>query len=75
MNTQPDPDQIYHRLNWLNRNRHIWQVYRYQYIAYNSNKLIAHSPDLNEVLELANASGEAFSIYLVPKNFASMQIL
>lgn len=40
-----------------------------------TDKLIAHSENLQEVLELAEASGEIFAIYLVPRYVASIQIL
>jgi hypothetical protein len=50
-------------------------LYRNQYIAHNADRLIAHSENLQEVLGLAEASGELFAIYLVPRYCASVQIL
>jgi Family of unknown function (DUF5678)/Aspartyl protease len=63
-------------LKWLNQNRRmLLDLYRNQYVAYNANRLIAHSENLREVLDLAKASGEPFVIYLVPRQTASIQIL
>jgi hypothetical protein len=63
-------------LKWLNHNRQmLLDLYRNQYIAYNANGLIAHSENLREVLNLAEASNQAFAIYLVPRRTASIQIL
>ncbi|MEG4800928.1 retropepsin-like domain-containing protein [Microcoleus sp. ARI1-B5] len=63
-------------LKWLNNNRRmLLDLYRNQYIAYNAQRLIAHSENLREVLDLAKASGESFVIYLVPRQTASIQIL
>ena len=54
-------------LKWLNQNRRmLLELYRNQYVAYNANRLIPHSENLREVLDLAKASGEPFVIYLVP---------
>ena len=47
----------------------------YFYIAYNTNRIIAHSENLREVLELANAAKQTFLIYLVPHHTASVEIL
>jgi len=63
-------------LKWLNRNRQILlDLYRNQYVAYNTNGLIAHSENLREVLAFAEASQQPFAIYLVPRRIASIQIL
>ncbi|MEI2578901.1 retropepsin-like domain-containing protein [Scytonema sp. PRP1] len=63
-------------LKWLNRNRQmLLDLYRNQYVAYNASGLIAHSENLREVLELAEASEELYAIYLVPRSTASIQIL
>ena len=63
-------------LKWLNKNRHtLLNLYRNQYVAYNDCRVIAHSENLRDVLELATASGETFAIYLVPRSTASIQIL
>lgn len=72
----PSPEESREMLKWLNRNR--WMLldrYKNQYVAYNAERLIAHSENLQEVLELAEASGEVFAIYLVPPYVASIQIL
>lgn len=72
------PSQIEDRemLKWLNRNREmLLDLYKNQYVAYNANGLIAHSENLQEILELAKASGQRYSIYLVPRSRASIQIL
>lgn len=61
---------------WLNRNRRmLLDLYKNQYVAYNGKGLIAHSENLREVLQLAEASEENFIIYLVPWRTASVQIL
>ncbi|OKH58933.1 hypothetical protein NIES2130_11490 [Scytonema sp. HK-05] len=63
-------------LKWLNHNRQmLLDLYRNQYVAYNANGLIAHSENLREVLELAEASEQVYVIYLVPRSTASIQIL
>ncbi len=41
--------------------------YSHQYIAYNAKKIIASGKNLQEVLNLAEGSGDILSIYLVPK--------
>ncbi|AFZ09302.1 hypothetical protein Osc7112_5036 [Oscillatoria nigro-viridis PCC 7112] len=43
--------------------------------CHNADRLIAHSENLQEVLALAEASGEIFAIYLVPRRCASVRIL
>ena len=69
-------EKQYAMLQWLNRNRrNLLSKYKNQYVAYNENGSIAHSENLEEVLELANSSQEDYVIYLVPKKTASIQIL
>ncbi len=76
MNTTLSQNESREILKWLNRNRRmLLDLYRNQYVAYNANRLIAHSENLREVLDLAEASGESFAIYLVPRCTASIQIL
>ncbi|MEH2141230.1 DUF5678 domain-containing protein [Nostoc sp.] len=76
MNKTPSPDESQQMLKWLNQNRQmLLDLYKDQYIAYNANGLIAHSENLREVLELAEASKQIFVIYLVPRRTASIQIL
>ncbi|MUG91459.1 hypothetical protein F7734_02735 [Scytonema sp. UIC 10036] len=75
MNATPAKDENQEMLKWLNRNREQLKEYAHQYIAYNSNGIIAHSSDLHQVLELAEASGETFAIYLVPGFTGSIVIL
>ena len=76
MNTTLSQNESREMLKWLNCNRRmLLDLYRNQYVAYNANRLIAHSENLREVLDLAEASGEAFAIYLVPQRTASIQIL
>ena len=63
-------------LRWLNQNREsILDVYKDQYIAYNEKGIVAHSENLQPVLEKAKVSGQTFVIYLVPRNHYSIQIL
>ncbi|MEH2339957.1 retropepsin-like domain-containing protein [Nostoc sp.] len=76
MNKTPSGDESQQMLKWLNQNRQmLLDLYKNQYIAYNANGLIAHSENLREVLELAEVSKQIFSIYLVPRRTASIQIL
>ncbi len=76
MSKTPSQDESRERLKWLNRNRQmLLDLYKNQYVAYSANDLIAHSENLQEVLELAKASGQEYSIYLVPRSTASIQIL
>lgn len=71
-----DREKTYAILQWLNRNRRmLLNSYKNQYVAYNEHHLIAHSENLQEVIELANASGQDYLIYLVPKKTSSIQIL
>ncbi|NJK73190.1 MAG: hypothetical protein HC849_09100 [Oscillatoriales cyanobacterium RU_3_3] len=76
MQRTPFQEETSEMLKWLNQNRRmLLDLYRDRYVAYNANRLIAHSENLREVLDLANASGESFVIYLVPRQTASVQIL
>lgn len=76
MTNTPSKEQSREMLKWLNRNRlDLLDFYRNQYVAYNAERLIAHSEDLREILDLAQASGELYAIYLVPRSTASIQIL
>ncbi|MGH8001769.1 MAG: retropepsin-like domain-containing protein [Brasilonema sp.] len=76
MSQAPSQNESREMLKWLNHNRQmLLDLYRNQYIAYNANGLIAHSENLREVLELAEASKQIFAIYLVPRRTASIQIL
>ncbi|MEH2468319.1 DUF5678 domain-containing protein [Nostoc sp.] len=76
MNKTPSADESQQMLKWLNQNRQmLLDLYKNQYVAYNANGLIAHSENLREVLELAEVSKQIFSIYLVPRRTASIQIL
>jgi len=76
MQTTVFQQQSHEMLKWLTQNRRmLLELYRNQYVAYNANRLIAHSENLREVLDLAKASGESFVIYLVPRQTASIQIL
>ena len=76
MNKTLSQNESHEMLKWLNRNRRmLLDLYRNQYVAYKANGLIAHSENLREVLDLAEASEEPFAIYLVPRRTASIQIL
>ena len=75
MNTTLSQNESREMLKWLNHNRRmLLDLYRNQYVAYNANRLIAHSENLRELLDLVEASGERFAIYLVPRRTASIQI-
>jgi hypothetical protein len=75
MNQTPAKNESREMLKWLNRNRQQLQQYAHQYVAYNANGIIANSENLREILQLAEASGELFSIYLVPGFTTSTLIL
>ncbi|BAZ23991.1 hypothetical protein NIES4073_48820 [Kalymmatonema gypsitolerans NIES-4073] len=76
MSKTPSQNESREMLKWLNHNRHmLLDLYRNQYVAYNASGLIAHSENLREVLELAEASEALYAIYLVPRSTASIQIL
>ncbi len=75
MNTTSSQDESRETLKWLNHNRQmLLDLYKNQYVAYNANGLIAHSENLQEVLELAKASGQEYSIYLVPRSANYIQV-
>jgi Family of unknown function (DUF5678) len=75
MSRTPTPEESRAMLKWLNNNRRQLQKYAHQYVVYNANGIIAHSENLREVLQLAQASGELYSIYLVPGFVGSIVIL
>jgi hypothetical protein len=75
MSRTPSPEESRAMLKWLNHNRRQLQKYAHQYVVYNANGIIAHSENLREVLQLAEASGELYSIYLVPGFVGSIVIL
>ena len=75
MNITPSQSESRAMLKWLNRNRQQLKQYAHQYVAYNANGIIVNSENLREVLKLAEASGELFSIYLVPGFTGSIVIL
>ncbi len=76
MSESISPEENQAMLKWLHRNRRMLLArYKNQYVAYNADRLIAHSENLREVLQTAEASGEPFTIYLVPRRSASIQIL
>jgi len=63
-------------LEWLNRNiQTLRKNYSNQYIAYNAKGVIAHAQDLDQVLELAQASGEKYTIYFVSRRIGAIVIL
>jgi hypothetical protein len=76
MSKTPSQNESREMLKWLNQNRQmLLDLYKNQYVAYNANGLIAHSENLRELLQLAEASEQLFAIYLVPRRTASIQIL
>ncbi|MBW4567656.1 MAG: hypothetical protein KME31_06410 [Tolypothrix carrinoi HA7290-LM1] len=76
MSKTPDQNESREMLKWLNQNRQmLLDLYKNQYVAYNANGLIAHSENLRELLQLAEASEQLFAIYLVKRRTASIQIL
>ena len=75
MNTRVSLNQTYEMFNWLNSNRQRLGSYLNQYIAYNGKQLIAHGKDLDEVLILAKTTKKPFTIYLVPPQITSREIV
>jgi hypothetical protein len=76
MSESLSPEENQAMLKWFHRNRRMLLArYKNQYVAYNADRLIAHSENLREVIQMAEASGELFTIYLVPRRSASIQIL
>ena len=75
MTRTPSKEESQEMLKWLNRNRHHLKAYDRQFVAYNANGIISHDRDLQQVLQIAEASGELFLIYLVPGFTESMVIL
>jgi hypothetical protein len=63
-------------LKWLHQNRaFLQQKYCNQYIAYNAKGVLAFDQELDHVLELAQSSGEVFSIYFIPRRTGAIVIL
>ena len=62
-------------LKWLNKNRQTLGPYRNQYIACTAQGIIANGRDLQPVLDVAQRSGKAFAVYLVPRHAASIVLL
>ena len=61
-------------LKWLNKNLHkLLDNYSASFIAYNENGVISSGKDLDEVMEIAETSGEHYSIYPVPRSRASLK--
>lgn len=75
MSRTPSSDESRQMLKWLNSNRQQLKQYAHQYVAYNAKGVITHSENLREVLNFAEASGEIYSIYLVPGFTESIVIL
>jgi hypothetical protein len=63
-------------LKWFHQNRSILQQkYCNQYIAYNAKGVLAHDQRLEQVLELAQSSGEVFAIYFIPRRTGAIVVL
>ena len=75
MKATPSKQEIKEMLQWLNRNEQQIRQYGHQYVAYNAKGIIAHGENLRQVLQLAEAQGEIFSIYLVPGFTGSLVII
>ncbi|HAG82079.1 MAG TPA: hypothetical protein DCL61_13155 [Cyanobacteria bacterium UBA12227] len=75
MSKTPSREESQAMLKWLNQNRKQLNIYAHQYIAYNANGIIADHENLQEVSRLASASGELFSIYLVPEYTGCVQFV
>jgi len=60
-------------LESLNQNiQTLRQNYYNQYIAYNAKGVIAHIQDLDQVLALAQASGEKYTLYFVSRRIGAI---
>ena len=76
MNQSSQLSKDYAMLQWLNHHRsEVLELYKNQDIAYDENGVIAHGENLQEVLALAKVARDDFSIYLVPPQRCSVQIL
>ena len=76
MNQSSQLSKDYAMLQWLNHHRsEVLELYKNQYIAYDETGVIAHGENLQEVLALAKVARDDFSIYLVPPQRCSVQIL
>ncbi len=63
-------------MKWFNQNRPLLLAqYRNQYVAYNTDGIMVHSENLQEVLQQIKSLGKPYLIYLVPASTASIQIL
>ena len=76
MKRNPTQEETKAMLKWFNQNRrNLIERYRNQYVAYDANGIITHGENLEEVLRVAEESGEIFSIYLVPGFSSEMPFL
>ncbi|PNW39841.1 UNVERIFIED_CONTAM: hypothetical protein BEN50_15170 [Euhalothece sp. KZN 001] len=76
MNQSSQLSKDYAMLQWLNHHRsEVLELYKNQYIAYDETGVIANGENLQEVLALAKVARDDFSIYLVPPQRCSVQIL
>ncbi len=63
-------------LKWFYQNRTLLQQkYCNQYIAYNAKGVLAHDQKLDQVLELAQSTGQVFAIYFIPRLTGAIVIL
>jgi hypothetical protein len=62
-------------LKWLNNNRYSLSSYQKQYLALSEKGILAHSINLENVLENARQSNEYFVIYYVPGRSPSMMTI
>jgi Family of unknown function (DUF5678) len=59
----------------IHNHERLYRQYPKQYVACGLSGVIAHGQNLDEVLELANRSGEYFLINWIPKRTSSVQFL
>jgi hypothetical protein len=62
-------------LKWLNNNRYSLSAYQKQYLALSEKGILAHSINLENVLENPHQSNEYFVIYYVPGRSPSMMTI
>jgi hypothetical protein len=75
MNRNPSQEETKAMLKWLNQNRQQLRQYAHQYVAYNANGIITNGENLQEVLRVAEESGEPYLLYLVPGYIGSALFL
>lgn len=61
--------------NWVNHNRDLVKKYRYEWIAFTLDGIIAHSKDLSKLTKQADKLTDDYLIYFVSKYFGKVRFL